>query len=104
MLVIHSAPIILGLEMLGMSTELPPDLEKFAEHLNPLLDVAEQSRNPPFNNLLLLVKVLVGGSSFGGESGQFLIQLFNLTVNICGPLLRCAAGTLRGLVVAILRN
>jgi len=25
-----------------MSTELPPDLEKFADHLNPLLDVAEQ--------------------------------------------------------------
>ena len=73
-------------EMLGMSTELPPDLEKFAEHLNPLLDVAEQvsgkDRTDIFLRLLpLLKKIIDEPDSFDEEMDKFMQDLANSSVD-----------------------
>lgn len=67
-------------EMLGMSTELPPDLEKLAGLLNPLLDIAEQvsgkERTEIFLRLLpLMEKIIDEPDNFDKEMNKFMQDL-----------------------------
>lgn len=68
-------------EMLGMSTELPPEMEELINHLNPLLDEAEKSgmdRTRIFQLLLpLLNRVMDDPDNLAEELEQFMQELGN---------------------------
>lgn len=73
-------------EMLRMSTKLPPDLEKFANHVNPLLDLAEQvsgkDRTEIFLHLMpLLEKVIDEPDNFDEEMKKFMQDLADIGVD-----------------------
>lgn len=68
-------------EMLGMSTELPLELEELINHLNPLLDEAEKSgmdRTRIFQLLLpLLSRIMDDPDNLAEELEQFMRELSN---------------------------
>lgn len=73
-------------EMLRMSTKLPPDLEKLANHVNPLLDLAEQvsgkDRTEIFLRLMpLLEKVIDEPDNFDEEMKKFMQDLADIGVD-----------------------